>query len=298
MSQEKRANNTALHLASGAIAGFTTTALLHPLDSIKVRFQAQEGATGWRSGAAPAFRSTPSAFLHITRTEGFRSLYFGLTPAIVANAASWGLYFYFYEESKQLIKLEYGDAGTYGTLASGVLAGMCTVALTNPLWLIKTRMQLENASSRKYMGLGQAFLRIVREEGVVGLYRGIIPAFFLTTHGAVQFAIYENLKLINTRRRHGEVGEAHEFLVMGGLSKVCATVLTYPAQVVKTRMQQRKHEPSSSYARTVTTIGSIVRKEKVGGLYKGLGPTLWRVAPQSALMLASYEEVYKVVSRD
>jgi solute carrier family 25 (mitochondrial folate transporter), member 32 len=296
MNSSQPQKNTALHLASGAIAGFATTALLHPLDSIKVRFQAQEGATGWRAGTIPGYRSTLGALKHITETEGFRSLYLGISPALVANAASWGLYFYFYEESKSAIYSRFKDAGTYGTIVAGVAAGMCTVMITNPMWLIKTRMQLEQSSHRRYVGLIPSLFKIVHEEGFVGLYRGIVPALFLTTHGAVQFAIYENMKRINETRRHGIKGEAHEFLVMGGVSKVFATVATYPAQVVKTRMQQRKFDSSSSYARTLSTIFTILSKEKMSGLYKGLGPTLWRVAPQSAIMLAAYEEVYKVLS--
>jgi len=290
-----RENNTTLHLVSGALAGFATTALLHPLDSIKVRFQAQEGATGWRS-TTQGFRSTMGAFSYIIKTEGFRSLYLGLTPALVANAASWGLYFFFYEEAKQLLATRFPQAGAYGTAIAGIAAGMATVVWTNPIWLIKTRMQLESSQSRVYVGLVRSAVRIVREEGFRGLYRGIVPALFLTSHGAVQFTIYENLKKLNSTRRGGEKGEAHEFLVMGGVSKVCATVATYPAQVIKTRMQQKKLEAGSSYARTFTTLSTIVQKEKVSGLYKGLGPTLWRVAPQSAIMLAAYEEVYKLLS--
>ena len=296
MANNSKSNNTGLHLASGAIAGFATTALLHPLHSIKVRFQAQEGATGWRAGTTSGYRSTLGAFSHVIKNEGLRPLYFGLTPALVANALSWGLYFYFYEESKQLVSEHFHDAGTYGTLASGVMAGMCTVVITNPIWLIKTRMQLERSTQRIYVGLIPSIFRILREEGLRGLYRGIIPAFLLTSHGAVQFAIYENLKKYNTVRRQGEKGEAHEFLFMGGVSKVFATVATYPAQVVKTRMQQKKFDSASSYARTMSTVATIVKNERLSGLYKGLGPTLWRVAPQSAVMLASYEEVYKLLS--
>jgi solute carrier family 25 folate transporter 32 len=294
-STSKKSNNTALHLASGSIAGFVTTALLHPLDSIKVRFQAHEGTTGLRTGSSPGFRSTYGAFAHVIKTEGFRPLYFGLAPALIANGASWGLYFYFYEHCKQIVYERYKDAGSYGVLASGVAAGMCTVLLTNPIWLLKTRMQLERSSQRMYVGLLPSIFRILREEGMRGLYRGIIPALFLTTHGGVQFAIYEKLKDMNTARRHGAKGEPQEFLVMGGVSKVVATIATYPAQVVKTRMQQRKYDASSLYSRTFTTIGTIVHNERLPGLYKGLGPTLWRVAPQSAVMLTVYEEVYKIL---
>jgi solute carrier family 25 folate transporter 32 len=95
------------------------------------------------------------------------------------------------------------------------MAGACMVALTNPLWLIKTRLQLQNSrlqeqlskpdkasleelcsSSVKppYRGLSHAAYTIVKEEGFFALYKGSIPALMLVSHGGIQFVSYEFLK--------------------------------------------------------------------------------------------------------
>lgn len=60
------------------------------------------------------------------------------------------------------------------------------VAVTNPLWLVKTRLQLQGRSALRYAGLGDAVRTVLREEGVLGFYKGVVPALLLTSHGAVQ----------------------------------------------------------------------------------------------------------------
>ena len=75
------------------------------------------------------------------------------------------------------------------------------VFLTNPVWLIKTRMQLQMKKTsdsykvkKPYTGLIDAARTIVREEGFWALYKGTVPALALTSHGGVQFVAYEFLK--------------------------------------------------------------------------------------------------------
>ena len=143
------------------------------------------------------------------------------------------------------------------------------VVFTNPLWLIKTRLQLQienshatNATNhRHYNGFIDAFKTIVREEGgIPALYRGVIPALFLTTHGAVQFVAYERMKELieemgwakpikqqvsTTNPADGQKDTGRVAIPMqitatlGVVSKLVASTGTYPYQVIKTKLQQR-----------------------------------------------------------
>lgn len=67
---------------------------------------------------------------------------------------------------------------------------------TNPIWLVKTRLQLQTAKhhSSQYSGFSDALKTILREEGFLALYRGIGPGLLLVTHGAIQFTAYEELR--------------------------------------------------------------------------------------------------------
>lgn len=64
-------------------------------------------------------------------------LYNGLSANLLGNSLSWGFYFLFYD----LMKKEIGNRfGSMSYFMAAIPAGMATVVLTNPIWLIKTRM--------------------------------------------------------------------------------------------------------------------------------------------------------------
>jgi len=166
----------------------------------------------------------------IVRHEGLRGVYQGWTPAVVGSAVSWGGYFYFYEGFKRrLVDYRLGTTDSK-TPASQLLrpidnfvlacgAGGVMVAMTNPVWLIKTRIQLqmkrssEKLNIKPYRGMIDAARTIVREEGPMALYRGSGPALLLTSHGGVQFVVYEYLRRHFHYRRIGR-GDGRNKTVM------------------------------------------------------------------------------------
>ena len=79
-------------------------------------------------------------------------------------------------------------------------AGCLTAILTNPIWVIKTRMLSTGRNAPgAYRGMLHGMQDILRNEGPKGFWRGLLPSLFGITHGAIQFTAYEELK--NYRRR-------------------------------------------------------------------------------------------------
>jgi hypothetical protein len=115
---------------------------------------------------------------------------------VAGASASWGFYFFFYERAKARHSLSSdGPLASHHHTLAALEAGMLTVCITNPLWLIKTRMQLQHQHhASNYRGMAHAFSSVIKQEGVLGLYKGIVPALALTSHGAVQFTAYERMK--------------------------------------------------------------------------------------------------------
>ena len=193
-------------LLAGLCGGFVSTILLYPLDLIKVRLQVNEDARSNSKGSQRL--SSLQAFRVIVRHEGLLGLYQGLVPAVVGSAISWGGYFFVYESLKreyaQMISRSDASSKTLTSIENftlACLAGASMVVVTNPVWLIKTRMQLQMKHAAKehnmkapYNGILDAGRTIVRDEGFWALYKGAGPAMLLVSHGGVQFVVYEYLK--------------------------------------------------------------------------------------------------------
>ena len=307
------------HLSAGILGGSVSTVLLYPLELVKTRMQVIEssGTTMQSRG----YHSMHSATRTVLAKEGFLGLYQGLFPAVIASAGSWGFYFLLYENSKQrkLRSFENGTKlSTIDHLLSGVEAGVVLVLAFNPLWLVKTRLALQGIDTTRgkpYSGLFQSLKMIVKEEGFVGLYKGVVPALFLTSHGAIQFAFYEKLKEFSSNYyRTNSTSDSNVLpswvpIINGGISKIFASTVTYPYQVIKSRLQQRpnmeapptngallsKLHSNSKYSGTIDCIQKIWKVEGVRGYFRGVMPNALKVAPSAALTFFTYEETLKLL---
>eukprot|EP00924_Labyrinthula_sp_SR-Ha-C_P005489 maker-scaffold_62-snap-gene-0.0-mRNA-1 protein AED:0.02 eAED:0.02 QI:21/1/1/1/0/0/2/23/267 len=227
----------------------------------------------------------------ILLNQGVRGLYRGITPACIGSSVSWGLYFEFYERTKKKFrqhKIFTEESFSFHFTASTV-AGCLTCVLTNPIWVIKTRLELQTKNNQQYSNTGNAFIKIFKQEGISGLYRGLVPALLLTSNGAIQFMLYEELKLQKKNLDEYFVcNDFHYFFFIGVFSKIIATSITYPYQVIKSRIQQ-KQNMNRKYKTIFQSAKLMIRNEGLFSLYKGLVPTIFRVAPNSAVTLTVYE---------
>lgn len=154
------------------------------------------------------------------------------------------------------------------------------------------------------------------------MYRGLVPALLLTSHGMIQFAAYEKLKVVvpapagtpQQQQQGGAPSPAASwtstlsslwsasgyYFLLGAGSKMVATTVTYPSQVIKARIQQRGNAilkaasgpaPAIPYNGFLDTVAKIYAHEGPRGYYKGFAANLMRVTPQSAVTLVVYENV-------
>lgn len=131
---------------------------------------------------------------------------------------------------------------------------------------------------------------IYRTEGLRGYFAGLTPALFGVSHGALMFVAYERLKAWR-RNVHADRQLTNlDTILTSSLAKVWAGTLTYPHQLVRTRMQT--FEPSRGQRPgLVGVIRDVWVKEGVMAFYKGLGPNLVRVVPSTCVTFLVYENV-------
>ena len=233
------------HALAGSAAGAIAATIVCPLDVLKTRLQVSTLRVG-----GDAYVSTLQSLSAIARTEGALGLYRGLTPTIVALLPNWAVYFTVYEGLKEFMEPAHGDGG--GSEATGAApsssphlrhmisaagAGMATVFVTNPLWVVKTRLQVQHSEALRasmprrvpYSGAFSALRRVAAEEGVRGLYSGLAPSLAGISHVVIQFPVYEQLKLeLATRRGKGvEALTPTELVVASAVAKMVASSVTY-----------------------------------------------------------------------
>uniref|UniRef100_A0A8C5M5W0 Solute carrier family 25 member 32 n=1 Tax=Leptobrachium leishanense TaxID=445787 RepID=A0A8C5M5W0_9ANUR len=236
------------NLAAGLSGGVISTLVLHPLDLVKIRFAVSDGLE-----LRPKYNGIFHCLVTVWKREGLRGLYQGVTPNMWGAGASWGLYFLFYNTIKAY-KMEgrTDNLTAIEHLLSAAGAGALTLSLTNPIWVTKTRLVLQydagvDPLKRQYRGMFHALGTIYRTEGIRGLYKGFVPGLFGTSHGALQFMAYEELKLKYNKhlnRPSNTKLDTAEYICMAALSKIFAVSATYPYQVVRARLQDQHNRYS------------------------------------------------------
>ncbi|XP_011083172.1 folate transporter 1, chloroplastic isoform X1 [Sesamum indicum] len=288
--------------AAGSAAGLATVAFTHPFDVIRTRFQVNDG----RLSYLPTYRNTPHALFTIARTEGLRGLYAGFYPAVLGSTISWGLYFYFYSKAKQRYLRSREELSPGLHLASAAEAGGLVCFCTNPIWLVKTRLQLQTPQqARPYSGFHDALRTILKEEGWRALYKGLVPGLFLqVTHGAIQFTAYEELRkmAINYRTEENNSNladnslDSFDYAMLGASSKLAAILLTYPCQVIRARLQQRPCiQGIPKYMDTWHVMKETARFEGPRGFYKGITANMVKNAPAASITFIVYENVLNML---
>jgi len=157
---------------------------------------------------------------------------------------------------------------------------------------------------RRYKHTLDAALTIYRSEGWRAFFRGLLPSLLGIAHVAVQFPLYEELK---RWANHGsdEPLPARQILFCSAIAKMTASVVTYPHEVIRTRLQLIKRPVVASAAGTpqsyprigiIKTAKSIVRNEGWRSLYRGLSVNLVRTVPNSAVTMLTYEMLMRYLN--
>ncbi|KAK1972791.1 mitochondrial carrier [Colletotrichum sublineola] len=313
MSESKNAgiSPALVESVAGLSAGSVATLVVHPLDIVKTRMQIH------RSAANPSVTLTTMSLIR-TLTQNphpIASLYRGLTPNLIGNASSWSAFFFFKScveraiaywksgylpltrgsgpEARNLTK-EY--LTTQDFFVSSALAGAFTQVMTNPVWVIKTRMiSSDRTAAGAYQSMWSGAKVLYRSEGWRGFYRGLGVGLIGVSHGAVQFAVYEPAKKMYFagRQRKGDNDgrlSNEATVVISSAAKLVAGAVTYPYQVLRSRLQT--YDADERFGRGIRgVVARMWQEEGLRGFYRGLIPGVVRVMPATWVTFLVYENV-------
>ena len=268
---------------AGGLASSTAEICTIPIDTIKVRMQISSSSGTARMGISQTVSQ-------ILANEGIGGFYKGLAPALLRQMSYSSIRMGIYEPIRGVFTRE-GQTPTYlQKVLAGGTSGAVGIAIANPTELVKIRMQSDKDGSR-YKSTIQAFSHIVKNEGILGLWQGVLPnmqrAFIVN---AMELGTYDQAKEILIRDLNFGPDHVITHTFASFVAGFFATVACNPVDVIKNRLMSQKSGAERQYSGMIDCALKTIKTEGPLGLYKGFIPQWARLGPWCTVMFVSYEQ--------
>lgn len=275
----------------GSIAGAVGATAVYPIDLVKTRMQNQR--TGSFIGEL-MYRNSIDCFKKVIRHEGVFGLYRGLVPQLMGVAPEKAIKLTVNDFVRDKFTDKNGNIPMWGEILSGACAGGSQVIFTNPLEIVKIRLQVAGEIA------GGAKVRawtVVKELGLFGLYKGARACLLRDVpFSAIYFPAYAHTKA----QLADDTGYNHPLtlLLAGAIAGVPAASLVTPADVIKTRLQVVARAGQTTYNGVLDATRKIYKEEGFRAFWKGSIARVFRSSPQFGVTLLTYEVLQRVLYVD
>ncbi|KAI8319581.1 mitochondrial carrier [Martensiomyces pterosporus] len=297
----KEALFQAYNFAIGAVAGGIGATVVYPIDLVKTRMQNQRVAVVGEM----MYKNSIDCFRKVIRNEGILGLYRGLGPQLVGVAPEKAIKLTVNDFVRaRLTDKESGKIKFAGELFAGGIAGASQVVFTNPLEIVKIRLQVQGEILKEASGLGPASaspiarrgaVTIVKELGLIGLYKGASACLLRDVpFSAIYFPCYSHIKKDIFNEGERQLGIV-DLLLAGAIAGMPAAYLTTPADVIKTRLQVEAKKGETVYNGLMDAARKIYKEEGFKAFFKGGPARIFRSSPQFGTTLMCYELIHRLV---
>ncbi|KAK6540520.1 mitochondrial aspartate-glutamate transporter agc1 [Orbilia ellipsospora] len=274
----------------GAVAGAFGATMVYPIDLVKTRMQNQRVTVVGEK----LYLNSIDCAKKVIKNEGFVGLYRGLGPQLVGVAP------------EKAIKLTVNDiirgyakgTGVDGKgvslpweIIAGGTAGGCQVVFTNPLEIVKIRLQVQGEIAKNTPGMPRrSALWIVKNLGLLGLYKGASACLLRDIpFSAIYFPTYAHVKKDYFGESEQKKLGILPLLISGAIAGMPAAYLTTPCDVIKTRLQVEARKGDTHYRGLVHCAKTVYKEEGFKAFFKGGPARILRSSPQFGFTLAAYE---------
>ncbi|KAJ7345646.1 hypothetical protein JRQ81_001596 [Phrynocephalus forsythii] len=274
---------SAYRFTLGSVAGAVGATAVYPIDLVKTRMQNQR-TTGSVVGEL-MYKNSFDCFKKVLRYEGFFGLYRGLLPQLIGVAPEKAIKLTVNDFVRDKFTKRDGSIPLLAEILAGGCAGGSQVIFTNPLEIVKIRLQVAGEITT---GPRVRALTVMKDLGFLGLYKGAKACFLRDIpFSAIYFPVYAHCKLM-LADENGHVG-GFNLLAAGAIAGVPAASLVTPADVIKTRLQVAARAGQTTYNGVIDCFGKILREEGPSAFWKGAGARVFRSSPQFGVTLVTYE---------
>uniref|UniRef100_A0A6I8QE06 Solute carrier family 25 member 12 n=1 Tax=Xenopus tropicalis TaxID=8364 RepID=A0A6I8QE06_XENTR len=276
-----QAAESAYRFTLGSIAGAVGATAVYPIDLVKTRMQNQRSSFVGEL----MYKNSFDCFKKVLRYEGFFGLYRGLLPQLVGVAPEKAIKLTVNDFVRDKFTQKDGSIPLLAEIMAGGCAGGSQVIFTNPLEIVKIRLQVAGEIST---GPKVSALTVLQDLGILGLYKGAKACFLRDIpFSAIYFPVYAHCKTLLADEQ-GHIG-ALQLLTAGAIAGVPAASLVTPADVIKTRLQVAARAGQTTYTGVIDCFRKILQEEGGRALWKGAGARVFRSSPQFGVTLVTYE---------
>ncbi|XP_060774530.1 mitochondrial glycine transporter B-like isoform X1 [Neoarius graeffei] len=268
----------------GSLSGTCSTLLFQPLDLVKTRLQTLQNSTQPGGVKVGMLR----VFITVVRTEKLFGLWKGVSPSFVRCIPGVGIYFSTFYSLKQYF-FELRAPGACESVLLGA-AARCVAGVTMlPITVIKTRFE---SGRYNYSSVCGALRSVCETEGPRALYSGLTATLL---RDAPFSGIYVMIYSQSKRALPHELGSSGLVPLLnfscGVFAGILASVVTQPADVVKTHMQVNP----TRYCTTRHTLQLIYTEQGLAGFFRGAVPRSLRRTLMAAMAWTVYEQLMAIM---
>jgi solute carrier family 25 (mitochondrial phosphate transporter), member 23/24/25/41 len=317
-------------MIAGGIAGCVGKTITAPLSRLTILLQveplSQSVVHNTMSKNASILKFTGSSFQAAKRVfieEGLLSFWKGNLTSVFHRFPYSAINFTVYDELQMLTRQLNGAETPLTRFGCGSLAGGVACAICYPLDLVRTQLTVRkspSAGASVYGSISSTVHSIVKQEGIWGLYRGLLISLAVTipTFG-ISFCVYGTVKetiLTDKGRTFNHLRDpvsghlnAYGSMISGAMSGIVSSVLLFPADSIRRRMQVEKVLYEADHREVIVNNNvlterrgavaemlRVLRGSGFRGLYRGLTPELLKVTPMVSITFCVYEFTYDLLN--
>jgi len=282
-------------LAGGVAAAISKTAVA-PIERVKLLLQVQHASK--QIAKDQQYKGMVDCFIRIPKEQGVLAFWRGNLANVIRYFPTQALNFAFKDKYKQIFlggvdKKKQFWRFFIGNLASGGAAGATSLCFVYPLDFARTRLAADIGKSggdREFKGLGDCLVKIFKNDGLNGLYRGFgVSVQGIIIYRAAFFGLYDTAKGMLPDPKNTP-------LVVSWAIAQCVTtvsgIISYPFDTVRRRMMMQSGRKGADimYTSTIDCWRKIAAQEGTGAFFKGAFSNVLR-GTGGALVLVLYDEI-------
>ncbi|VDN51666.1 unnamed protein product [Dracunculus medinensis] len=285
-------------LAIGAVAAIIAKTIVAPIERVKLVLQLQNAQE--RISVTKRYRGMMDCFIRLPREEGFFSFWRGNLVNIARACSQESLGFAFKDFFK-IWSLSGVSNDSYwkfftGNIAAGGASGISTYCVIYPLDFVRTRLAVDMGKgvNREFRGFFDCLKKIIKHEGVRGLYYGFGPSIqYIFIYRGAYYGLFDSAKVFAPSNEKKQISFLSAFII-GQFVTFIAAFISYPWDTIRRRLMMQAGRNDILYRGFIHCAKKIYYEEGFRAFFSGMLPNAVR-GSGAALVLAFYNEFSKYI---